>query len=313
MSPPPASMARASPRRMISAAVPIASVPAAQAVQVAVTGPRRPSSIDTWPAPMFATLWGIANGDTRSMPRSSITRCCSSREIVPEPPLPMIAPIPAPSWSIGRPESCSARRAGGHGELGVAVHAPGGAALDEVGGVEAVRLARDPHGQSLASKSVIIPAPDLPATADAHISSRPMPRGQTTPMPVIATRMRPLPFTRPPSRRRRARRCGRRSRTSWRAPARTGASRASPSTWLTPAQASSSSSTLIVGGTLPLPDRQRASGRPRSRPRRPCRGRASTWWTTPSRRGRARRPTSCRIAPTSTGSPAGVEVPWAFT
>ncbi len=110
VSPPPASIARASPRRMMSAAVPMASVPAAQAVQVAVTGPRRPSSIDTWPAPMFATLWGIANGDTRSMPRSSITRCCSSREMVPEPPLPMIVPIPAPSWSIGSPESWSARR-----------------------------------------------------------------------------------------------------------------------------------------------------------------------------------------------------------
>ena len=111
MSPPPASIARASPRRMISAALPIASVPAAQAVQVAVTGPRRPSSIDTWPAPMLATLSGIAKGETRSGPRSSITLCCSSREIAPEPPLPMIAPIPAPSLSMTRPESARASRA----------------------------------------------------------------------------------------------------------------------------------------------------------------------------------------------------------
>ena len=40
-------------------------------------------------------------------------------------------------------------------------------------------------GQSVVSKSVISPAPERPATTDAHISSRPMPSGQTTPMPVI--------------------------------------------------------------------------------------------------------------------------------
>ena len=96
---------------MMSVATPIASVPAAHAVHTAVTGPRRPSSIDTWPAPMLATLRGIANGETRSGPRSSITRCCSSREIAPEPPLAMIAPIPAPSLSMGMPESATARRA----------------------------------------------------------------------------------------------------------------------------------------------------------------------------------------------------------
>ena len=96
---------------MTSVAVPIASVPAAHAVQTAVTGPRRPSSIDTWPAPMLATLSGMANGETRSTPRSSMIRCCSSREIVPEPPLPMIAPMPAPSSSIGSPASATARRA----------------------------------------------------------------------------------------------------------------------------------------------------------------------------------------------------------
>ena len=108
---PPASITRAAPRRRMSTAVPIASVPAAQALQTAVTGPRRPSSIDTWPAPMFATLSGIAKGETRSVPRSSSTACCSSREVAPEPPLAMIAPMPSPSRSIDRPASATAIRA----------------------------------------------------------------------------------------------------------------------------------------------------------------------------------------------------------
>ena len=89
----------------------MASVPAAQAVQTAVTGPCRPSSIETWPAPMFATLSGITKGETRSAPRLSITMCCSSREPAPEPPLPMIAPMPSPSRSIGSPASATAMRA----------------------------------------------------------------------------------------------------------------------------------------------------------------------------------------------------------
>ena len=89
----------------------MASVPAAHAVQMAVTGPCSPSSIDTWPAPMLATLSGIAKGETRSGPRSSSTACCSSREVGPEPPLPMIAPMPSPSRSIGRPASATAIRA----------------------------------------------------------------------------------------------------------------------------------------------------------------------------------------------------------
>jgi hypothetical protein len=43
---------------------------AAQAVHCEASGPFVPSSIDTQPAPMFGMIAGMANGLTRSGPRS---------------------------------------------------------------------------------------------------------------------------------------------------------------------------------------------------------------------------------------------------
>ena len=67
---PPANIVWARPSRIASSASPIAMFEAAQAVRWLISGPFVPSSIDTQPAPMFGMIVGIANGLTRSGPRS---------------------------------------------------------------------------------------------------------------------------------------------------------------------------------------------------------------------------------------------------
>ena len=68
---PPAKTTSARPSRIMSVASPIAMFDAAQAVHWDASGPRLPSSIETQAAPMFGMICGIANGFTRSGPRSS--------------------------------------------------------------------------------------------------------------------------------------------------------------------------------------------------------------------------------------------------
>ena len=67
---PPASMASARPSRMAKSAAPMASAPAAQAVHGADDGPRRPSVRAVAAAATLVSESGIANGLTRSGPRS---------------------------------------------------------------------------------------------------------------------------------------------------------------------------------------------------------------------------------------------------
>ncbi len=55
---------------MASVPSPIAMFDAAQAVHSEARGPFVPSSMETQPAPMFGMIAGIANGFTRSGPRS---------------------------------------------------------------------------------------------------------------------------------------------------------------------------------------------------------------------------------------------------
>ncbi len=61
---PPANMAVASPRLIIEKASPRALVEAAQAVQVALTGPCRPRMIELVAAAIFAIIMGIKKGLT---------------------------------------------------------------------------------------------------------------------------------------------------------------------------------------------------------------------------------------------------------
>ena len=65
---PPASITSAMPLRMYMTASPTAIAQAAQAVHDATSGPRVPSSIDTYAAPMFGISAGTQNGEKRSMP-----------------------------------------------------------------------------------------------------------------------------------------------------------------------------------------------------------------------------------------------------
>ena len=67
---PPQSITSARPSLMSSSPCPIAMFDAAQAVHSDESGPRVPSSIETQPAPMLGMMQGIANGLTRSGPRS---------------------------------------------------------------------------------------------------------------------------------------------------------------------------------------------------------------------------------------------------
>jgi hypothetical protein len=68
---PPANMTSARPRRMASAASPMAMFEAAHAVHSEVSGPRVPSSMETQAAPMLGMIAGMESGLTRSGPRSS--------------------------------------------------------------------------------------------------------------------------------------------------------------------------------------------------------------------------------------------------
>ncbi len=65
---PPASSARACPRRMRFSAWPSASVPEAQAVLIVVFGPRMPSSRPTRPAPMCWPMRVMTKGSARCAP-----------------------------------------------------------------------------------------------------------------------------------------------------------------------------------------------------------------------------------------------------
>ena len=67
---PPQNITSARPSRIASVPSPIAMFDAAHAVHCDASGPFVPSSIDTQPAPMFGMIAGIANGFTRSGPRS---------------------------------------------------------------------------------------------------------------------------------------------------------------------------------------------------------------------------------------------------
>ena len=102
----------------------MASVPAAQAVQAAVTGPRRPSSIETWPAPMFATLSGIAKrrdavGAALEHHRVLLLARVGARAAVADDRADALAVAVDRQPRVGDRQ---ARR--GDRELGVAVHAP---------------------------------------------------------------------------------------------------------------------------------------------------------------------------------------------
>ncbi len=157
------------------------------------SGPRSPSCIETWAAPMFATIIGMKNGERRSAPRSSWSCTCWAKVPRPPMPLPTIAPTRSRvSSSTVSAASSSARRAAATASwLKRSMRRAAFFSMKSVGSKpftsQAIRVSR-----SAGSNRVIGPAPPRPATAEAHTSSRPMPIGVTRPRPVTTTRVRPL-------------------------------------------------------------------------------------------------------------------------
>ncbi len=89
---PPATMTSAAPRRMISAASPMALAEALHAVTTHDTGPVRLCSIETRPAAMFGMILGTPVGLTRSGPRSTSVVISSMKAPIPPKPAPTITP-----------------------------------------------------------------------------------------------------------------------------------------------------------------------------------------------------------------------------
>ena len=137
---------------------------------------------------MLTIMTGTISGDDRSGPRSSSARWCSSK--VSLPPLPVAITVPAryPSPSISSSASSRARRAAATAiwlERSMrraerrSMKSPG----SKPRASQAMRQA-----SSDASKRVIGPAPERPASAALQVSSQPMPSGPTMPSPVTTTR-----------------------------------------------------------------------------------------------------------------------------
>ena len=99
---------------------------AAQAVHDATSGPRVPSSIDTYAAPMLGISAGTQNGENRSMPFAN--RCSCAMKSVFSPPMP--EPIErADAVGLGldlEPRVGDGLAGGGDGEVRVAVGAARG-------------------------------------------------------------------------------------------------------------------------------------------------------------------------------------------
>ena len=108
---PPASIATAAPRLMISNASPMPPAPAAHAVVTACSGPLVPRCSETCAAPMLGIIIVAKNGLTARGPRSKSARCWSSNVLSPPPPLATTAPMSSASAATSRPASSTAWRA----------------------------------------------------------------------------------------------------------------------------------------------------------------------------------------------------------
>ena len=103
---PPVSMTSASPNLMMRQASPMQWLAVAQAVTMAMFGPRRPCSIEMKPLAILLIIIGIMKGDVRSGPFSAIFVTWSSMVCRPPTPLPIITPARSRSVEArSRPES----------------------------------------------------------------------------------------------------------------------------------------------------------------------------------------------------------------
>src|SRR6476659_7005362 len=186
---PPAIIAIASPRRMISNDSPTACADAEQAVQVARFGPLAPNRIDTWPAARLMIAEGMKNGEILRGPPSSSALC--SRSMVVNPPMPDAMKTPTRGASSGVTTSRASSIANCDAAIAYwmkmsifltsffSMNASGSNPLTS----PAMRVAN-----CVASNLVIVPMPLLPALSAAQFASVPIPSDDTRPMPVTTTR-----------------------------------------------------------------------------------------------------------------------------
>src|SRR5687767_6997464 len=187
---PPAIIASASPRRMISNDSPTACADAEHAVQVARFGPLAPKRIDTCPAARLMIDAGMKNGEIFRGPPASSASC--SRSMLMKPPIPEPTNTPTrPAFSsvIGSPASsiasCDAAMANWM-KMSIfltsffSTHRKGSKPLTS----PAMRASN-----AVASKRVIRPMPVWPEVNARQFTSFPIPRGDTSPMPVTTTRL----------------------------------------------------------------------------------------------------------------------------
>src|SRR5919106_6029426 len=189
---PPQNIASARPSRIASSPSPMAMLDAAQAVVSVASGPCVPSSIEIQAAAMLGMIWMIEKGLVRSGPRSISTCRHSSKACSPPMPVAIAAPIRSGAAATEIPLSFSAMRAAESASCEKrsilracfrSIHVVGSKS-------DASHAKRTLY--SLASKWVIGPAPDSPATRFSHVDSGSLPSGVTIPTPVTATRR--LPF-----------------------------------------------------------------------------------------------------------------------
>ena len=183
----------ARPARIMSSAMPIASVDDAQAVVITWHGPFAPSAMAMLPAPSLAISSGMAKGESLSGPFSN--------NVLKDSPVTSRPPIPTPRMVATRSMSgllSAVKPASFHASLAVAT-----AYWEKSAMWRAAFLSSSPPPMAYSSKPfisaatwlvqrdasnfVILPTPGLPALMLAQDSSLPLPTAVSIPMPVIIT------------------------------------------------------------------------------------------------------------------------------
>jgi len=186
----PASITSAAPRRIISAASPMAFVPEAQAVARDMFGPRAPTRMAMLPAAPSEIIIGMRKGLTRSGPRWRRISYCSTRVVMP----PMPEPIKIPTRlrltsSMIKPDCARASSVATVANWVKRSILRASRVPNKATGSKPLTSAANLVLCALASKWVMGAAPDFPANSASQVSFTLFPTGLTQPKPVITTRV----------------------------------------------------------------------------------------------------------------------------
>ena len=185
---PPQIMATASPRWMILNESPMACAPVVQAVATAELGPLAPVRMEMWPLAKLTMAAGMKNGEILDGPPSRYFLCSRSIASKPPMPLPMKTPISSAfEGSIFNPAIDNASSLAAMANIMkrasflisfFSIHRPGSKSFTSPANRQA---------NSLASNKVMGAIPDRPARRPSQVCSVPIPRPDTSPMPVTTT------------------------------------------------------------------------------------------------------------------------------